>query len=1110
MALLLSSVASWAAFGSFDGFETDLDSPDYAVTDANPFDDPPAGVAPLFWQGAGEYRSNNAYGLVEEAPSGTRGITSASGNAHAEVYPIYSGGVDTWHNNGGSSNTAYSQPYSFRMDVYLDPSWTRRSDEGMAGGEDDFQIRNSVNDTSGNQLAEGVIRVNVTDANHDSQQEYNIDAGASSPLGSLFTTTTPGWYTLEQTFSVGPDGPDANSDPDILITTRVWDISHTTLIASSTIASENDADGSALAGDRSSSFYNVHSNIAPFIAIDNVGVGEPLSANALSLQFDKSCYKPGDTAVVTLAMSALDTPAAGYQAFLNYDNGRLSWVSTDLTGAPFGRHILTGTPDGSGNVDVSAGIDLPAQSPTSAAANLATLTFTVTGASECSAAGLVSFRTNNPETLISDANGDPLVVTTTDANQVTIDADAPQFDPGTPATVTLECANALDTSPSATGTPLITDNCSASPSLTYQDSAQTADCGNTYHFTRTWTATDCAGNAATFDQTIQVSDTTAPEADAGSISACYPDIATAEAAAIAATTASDTCGDVTLSAATSGECNATIAITATDACGNTSVVHYYTRIDGLGPVVTISADITANADAGLCTASINPGQASATDNCQTLYSEGFEGPGWAVDTWAGWNGADSSISAVSSGTDSIASASGAFHAVIDSSGAQQTGAFTRLGGFMRAFCNGFTTSVDVYIDLNNPSVAAATYGFDLTSEINNQSGAKLRDFVFHVAADDNTAPGHVLIAADNTAGAAKRNDLETGNHFEIAASGWYRFQWVFRDASGVLSADLNLLDSGGTPLWSATLSDPSDLIASAVGGNGALRLSYLAVDKLAIDNTLMSQPAPAVTVVRREDGLLLSDPYPIGVTHIDWSAADCCGNTTTLTQTVTVNNAYTVEIPVRLKNVSENVVRTIRFDFGGAGEGLERRTINVPVTFTAGVGTAQISTLDACSGAQHYDWTCVSAKDEQHTLRSTAALTVSGTKYVADFTQDAALVGGDATNDNLIDIRDFGVFAGQYGSNPPLDTAWPVRNANFSCNLGVGTDDYTFIAAGFLHFGNNLCSGGATLASIPLLRASYAQLRVAGVSNPEVADVNRDGIVDMRDVSLFLQRNRRR
>ncbi|WP_299274159.1 hypothetical protein, partial [uncultured Psychroserpens sp.] len=184
-----------------------------------------------------------------------------------------------------------------------------------------------------------------------------------------------------------------------------------------------------------------------------------------------------------------------------------------------------------------------------------------------------------------------------------------------PADATVECTES--TGPAATGNATATDSC-GNVTVTFADTAVDA-CGNTQTITRTWTATDDCGNAVSDTQTISVVDTTAP-------TLTLPADATVECtestdpAATGSATATDTCGNVTV----------TFADTAVDACGNTqTITRTWTATDDCGNAVsdtqtisvvdTTAPTLTLPADATVeCTESTDPtdtGNATATDSC---------------------------------------------------------------------------------------------------------------------------------------------------------------------------------------------------------------------------------------------------------------------------------------------------------------------------------------------------------------------------------------------------------------------------------------------------------------------------------------------------------------
>ncbi|TRX33265.1 hypothetical protein FNW52_16030, partial [Flavobacterium sp. ZT3R18] len=76
-----------------------------------------------------------------------------------------------------------------------------------------------------------------------------------------------------------------------------------------------------------------------------------------------------------------------------------------------------------------------------------------------------------------------------------------------PANITITCS--ASTNPSNTGTATATDNCGGTITVTSTD-VDVAGCGGSHVITRTWKATDIAGNFSTCVQTITVSPATLP------------------------------------------------------------------------------------------------------------------------------------------------------------------------------------------------------------------------------------------------------------------------------------------------------------------------------------------------------------------------------------------------------------------------------------------------------------------------------------------------------------------------------------------------------------------------------------------------------------------------
>lgn len=207
--------------------------------------------------------------------------------------------------------------------------------------------------------------------------------------------------------------------------------------------------------------------------------------------------------------------------------------------------------------------------------------------------------------------------TTTVSTSATVTAAADVTPPSItcPSNTSASCANQVPAPSTASVT--ATDNCAPpAPTVIHVgDATSNQTCANRLTISRTYRATDAAGNTAECVQTIAVNDQIPPAMAAVSIASCYTTIAAAEAAAIAATIAADNCGGtVTKMASTSGTCSAVVTVVATDACGNTATAAFNTRIDNTPPTVTAGTiascyQTLAAAEAAAIAAT------TATDNC---------------------------------------------------------------------------------------------------------------------------------------------------------------------------------------------------------------------------------------------------------------------------------------------------------------------------------------------------------------------------------------------------------------------------------------------------------------------------------------------------------------
>ncbi len=216
---------------------------------------------------------------MTRVPSGTNGITSASGSYHAVSSPN-GAPFSRWggYNYGAGSVPTAFQEYVTSVDIFLDVEGgfannTRFDFDSAISGSNGFYLRDFIfnagfyNDTDGSP-GSGTDRF-VIGASTNSQPNNTF---AKNPTGSPIAIDTTGWYTFEHRFydNAGSLAVDMSIYDQSAVLVNDWTLNTTDLIAS-------------VGGNRYGWFdYNE----LPVLAFDNASltvVPEPTSALLLLL-----------------------------------------------------------------------------------------------------------------------------------------------------------------------------------------------------------------------------------------------------------------------------------------------------------------------------------------------------------------------------------------------------------------------------------------------------------------------------------------------------------------------------------------------------------------------------------------------------------------------------------------------------------------------------------------------------------------------------------------------------------------------------------------------------------------------------------------------------------
>ncbi|MEY4010671.1 MAG: hypothetical protein RLZZ93_1364, partial [Actinomycetota bacterium] len=308
-----------------------------------------------------------------------------------------------------------------------------------------------------------------------------------------------------------------------------------------------------------------------------------------------------------------------------------------------------------------------------------------------------------------------------------------------------------------------------------------------------------------------------------------------------------------------------------------------------------------------------------------------------------------------------------------------------------------------------------------------------------------------------------------------------------------VSAQKNIALSG-VPSGSADASDGVDNIsyyADASSTTGA----YVADPGVTSANNCGAETVTiSITYPNSSTGTSWPSEFPIGTSRVTWNTVDESGNSATASRDIIVINKHLMTVNVDLAptiTAGAPFTLPIRFRLSSG------TAVTADVSFSAsGDGTVRDIEIPVLAG-----YTCATAKDPINTLADSQAMSISGTKWV--FPTAFSLVAGDGTDDNIVDILDFGAFVTDRGASKTV-----LSRSNFNRDGVVNNADFGFISVNFLDLGEN-CNG-ANFNGGARERISVKELRRMGLGFMEEADINGDGWVDVNDVALAGQGQYRR
>ncbi|MDO8281067.1 MAG: HYR domain-containing protein, partial [Thermodesulfovibrionia bacterium] len=442
--------------------------------------------------------------------------------------------------------------------------------------------------------------------------------------------------------------------------------------------------------------------------------------------------------------------------------------------------------------------------------------------------------------------------------------------------------------------------------------------------TVTWTATDGSGNTATSTQTVTVVDIQMPTIAVSTVLVSANASCSATGVDLGTPTTTDNCS-VALVANDAPAIfelgNTTVIWTVTDGSGNTATANQtVTVVDDQNPTVETLADISLNADAGICSyASSQLTAPTAADNCSVasvVVSPASLALGSNLVTWTVTDGSGNvttstqnvtildvinpvitcleNIDVYTDASSCGAIVSYALPVVTDNCNSNAASNLISNGSFESGFSNWTINDGTGTSGCNQPWIATTTGSMcnSVASPIDGTNAA-------YTAFDGSGPTAYTMsqqITIPSGFSAANLNWLET---YSMNYSNTQRtFSIDLYDATNtVLIANLNsqALPFNGNIPWTPFSTDVTSVITSQIGNTVTLRVSAIVPQTLTgpgafgFDNVSLDITGGGVQL-EQTAGLASGSLFPIGTTTNTFLATDGSGNTSTCSFDVIVTD----------------------------------------------------------------------------------------------------------------------------------------------------------------------------------------------------------------------------